>query len=232
MRLPLALLGLAACGSCGSSGPPAGDDVETVPCDDEPERAGEATYYDADGSGNCSFDPSPGDLMVAALNAADYDGAAWCGACAAVDGPSGSVTVRIVDQCPGCAEGDLDLSPEAFERISPLAAGRVPITWRFVPCEVSGAMRYHFKDGSNPFWTAIQVRNHRHAIATLEAKVGDAYQAIPRVDYNYFVAEGGLGEGPLDLRVTDVHGIVAEDAAIATGDDVETPGAAQLAACE
>ena len=98
--------------------------------------------------------------------------------------------------------------------------------------DVAGPLRYHFKDGSSPGWTALQVRNHRHAIATLEAKVDGVYQPIAREDYNYFVATSGLGAGPLDLRVTDVHGIVAEETAIATGDDVETTGATQLMACE
>lgn len=233
MRWLLLSLGLAACGSCsGGSGELTGDDVITFPCDDAPERTGEATYYDADGSGNCSFDPSPDDLLVAALNAPDYDGAAWCGACAEVDGPDGSVQVRIVDQCPGCAAGDLDLSAQAFEQIAPLSAGRVPITWRFVACDVDGPLRYHFKDGSNASWTAIQVRNHRHAIATLEAKVDGVFQPIAREDYNYFVAPSGLGAGPLELRVTDVHGIAAVEAAIAPGDDVEVTGSAQLAACQ
>src|SRR6188768_438056 len=32
-------------------------------------RSGEATYYAADGGGACLFDPSPDDLMVAAINA-------------------------------------------------------------------------------------------------------------------------------------------------------------------
>src|SRR6478735_4669720 len=99
---------------------------------------GEATYYDADGTGNCSFDPSPDDLMVAALNDPQYGNAEWCGACAAVEGPKGKVTVRIVDRCPECKTGDLDLSPQAFDKIADHAQGRVPITWSFVSCETSG----------------------------------------------------------------------------------------------
>jgi len=229
-------LGLAVCvlvAGCGGSGDDAGDrpDAGATPCGDEPVHTGEGTYYDADGSGNCSFDPSPGDLMVAAMNTADYAGSAVCGACIAADGPKGSVTVRIVDRCPGCAKGDVDFSESAFARIADIAAGRVPISWRFVPCDVGGAIRYHFKDGSNPFWVAIQVRNHRHAIASLEGRGTGDWRALPRESYNYFVAEGGLGPGPIALRVTDVHGQIVEDSAIALGDDTEVAGAAQLAAC-
>jgi expansin (peptidoglycan-binding protein) len=46
------------------------------------------------------FDPSPDDMNVAALSSQQWDGSAWCGACAEVTGPSGSVRVRIVDLCP------------------------------------------------------------------------------------------------------------------------------------
>jgi expansin len=226
-----ACLLLLACG--GDDDDSSGQaDAAAVPCGaGEPEHSGEGTYYAADGSGNCSFDPSPDDLMVAAMNDPDYAGSAVCGACAAVDGPDGSVTVRIVDRCPECAQGDLDLSQEAFERIAPISAGRVAITWRFVPCDLAGPVRYHFKDGSNAFWTAIQLRNHRHAIASLEADIGGSWRGIPRESYNYFVDVAGLGEGPYHLRVTDVHGQVLEDSGIPLGDDTEVEGAAQFPAC-
>jgi len=118
------------------------------------QRTGDGTFYDADGSGNCSFDPSPDDLMVAAMNQTDYAGSAACGACAAIDGPDGSVVVRIVDRCPECSPGDIDLSADAFARIAAPVAGRVAIRWRYVACAVVGPVRYRFKEGSNPFWTA------------------------------------------------------------------------------
>jgi expansin (peptidoglycan-binding protein) len=224
MRHVVVLLAIGCGGSTEPNAP--GGDCTVEPID----AAGEATYYDADGSGNCSFDASA-DLMVAAMNAVDYGTADWCGGCVEVAGPMGSVVVRIVDQCPGCAQGDVDLSREAFERIAPLSAGRVPITWHEVACEVRGPVSYHFKDGANEFWTAIQVRDHRYPIATLEVLDGDAYRAIPRLEYNYFVDEGGLGEGPYTLRVTDSHGQVIEDTGIALGDDVTRAGAGQFASC-
>lgn len=235
MRLALTLLAAvvgSGCGSCSDDG--GGGDDAAVACGTAPaDHAGEGTYYDADGSGNCSFDPSPGDLMVAALNTADYAGAAACGACLAIDGPDGAVTVRVVDRCPGCAAGDVDLSREAFAAIAPLSAGRVPITWRFAPCPVSGPVRYRFKEGSSQYWVAIQVRNHRHAVARLEARVADgSWQSVPRLDYNYFVDSDGLGAGPLALRVTDVHGLTVEDGAVPLGDATEVAGAEQLPACQ
>lgn len=222
------VFGLAACGGGGDDG---GGPGGGTCLDPRPTASGEGTYYDADGTGNCSFEADPG-RMVAAMNAADYAGAAWCGACIRVSGPDGDVTVRIVDQCPGCAQGDVDLSREAFALIAPLSAGRVAISWQEVACDVAGPIRYHFKDGSNPFWTAIQVRDHRYPIAKLEAATATGtFTAIDRVDYNYFVEPSGLGDGPYHLRVTDTRGHVVEDTAVMPGDDVSRAGAAQFPAC-
>jgi len=225
-----AAIALAATAACGG-GKPATDAATCA--EPPPTRTGEATYYDADGSGNCSFDPSPGDLMVAAMNAPDYDNAAWCGGCVEVDGPAGTVVVRITDQCPGCASGDLDLSREAFAQIADISAGRVAITWREVPCDVSGPMQYRFKEGSSQYWTAIQVRNHRYPIAALAVRQSDgSYAAIDRAAYNYFVEADGLGAGPYTLRLTDDRGHVVEETGIALGDATIATGAAQFAACE
>lgn len=217
-----------------TSGPGGGGPPIDPGCDgDATIHDGEATYYDfADGSGNCGFPATPNDLMVAAMNHTDYANSAACGACVEITGPSGSVTVRIVDRCPECPQGDIDLSPEAFEKIAALSAGRVPISWKYVACDVMGPVVYHFKDGSNPYWTAIQMRNHTYAIAKLEAAdAGGTYAEIGRVDYNYFVADGGLGDGPYKLRVTDVAGHVIEDEGIALGDDVDRPGTKQFPVC-
>jgi expansin (peptidoglycan-binding protein) len=171
--------------------------------------------------------------MVAALNSSDYDGAAWCGGCVEVDGPGGTVVVRIVDQCPGCASGDLDLSREAFALIAELPHGRVPITWREVPCDVTGPIRYRFKPGSNPFWTAIQIRNHRYPVATVAAKLADGtWRDLPREAYNYFVDAAGLGAGPYTLRVIDDRGHVLDDTGIAFAEAAEVPGAGQAPVCE
>jgi expansin (peptidoglycan-binding protein) len=202
-------------------------------CAPEPTHEGEGTYYDADGSGNCSFPATPGDLMVAAMNQTDYAGSAVCGACAHITGPSGEVTVRIVDRCPECAPGDIDMSPTAFERIAALSAGRVPIAWTFVPCGVTGPIVYQFKEGSNQWWTAVQVRNHRHAIARFEYRADDgSWREVARETYNYFVEAAGMGPGPYAFRVTDVWGNTLVDEGIPFVENGEVAGAAQLPACE
>ena len=60
------------------------------------------TFYDADGTGNCSFPASSNQnlLVVAPHKERHYDGSAVCGACMRVTGRKGSVVVRVVNSCP------------------------------------------------------------------------------------------------------------------------------------
>ncbi len=172
-----------------------------------PVHTGKGTYYlEADGDGNCLFGPSPDNLMVAAMNHTDYNNAALCGAYINVNGPKGSVMVRIVDRCADCLVGQVDLSPQAFAIIADLPQGRVDITWQLVSPILDGPIVYHFKDGSNPWWTAVQIRNHRNPITKVEYWTGTAFKEIPRLQYNYFVESSGMGQNPYTIRVTDYFG--------------------------
>jgi expansin (peptidoglycan-binding protein) len=192
--------------------------------------SGEGTYYDfADGSGACSFDPSPEDMNIAALNQPQWDGSGWCGACAEVTGPSGSVRIRIVDLCPECPHGNLDFSPQAFDQVAERELGRVPIEWHFVPCDVSGPIAYRFKDGANEWWTALQVWNHRLPIASLEwSSDGETWNPTVRQEYNYFLDENGFGPDPVRVRVTAVDGQTLEDELPAVQEELVVEGHAQF----
>jgi expansin (peptidoglycan-binding protein) len=218
--------------STGGTGSGAGGQGPTVSCSAEEQRSGQATFYTfADGSGNCSFDESPDDLMIGAMNAADYAASAACGACAALDGPNGSVTVRIVDQCPDCPKGNIDLSPEAFDHIAERSQGRVSITWKYVPCDISTPISYRFKEGSSQYWTAVQVRNHRNAIARFEYQKSGAFVDVHREDYNYFVEGSGMGPGPYTFRLTDVYGNVVTDSGVAFKEAQVVSGTVQFPRC-
>jgi len=223
--------GAGGTGNGGTGGASASGGGPAVSCTAEPEHTGEGTYYDADGSGNCSFDPSPDDLMVGAMNEIDYAGSVVCGACAHIDGPNGAVDVRVVDRCPECPQGDIDLSPQAFEQIAPLVQGRVPIRWRFQDCNVSGPIRFRFKEGSNQWWTAVQIRNHRNRVAKLEYDDGSTFREVARETYNYFVAASGMGPGPYRFRVTDVYGNQLVEEGIEHREAEEVPGTGQFPAC-
>jgi expansin (peptidoglycan-binding protein) len=195
-----------------------------------PIHQGIATYYNATGAGACSFDPSPADLMVAAMNAEEYNNSAVCGAYVHVSGPKGAITVRIVDLCPECLAGHLDLSREAFAQIADLPLGRVPISWQVVSPALVGPIAYHFKDGSNQWWTAVQIRNHRNPIARLEYLTGGGqWVSVPRTSYNYFVQTNpGMGPGPYTFRVTDSYGNSLIDGNIPHVENGTVSGASQF----
>ncbi len=171
-----------------------------------PSQSGIATFYDATGAGSCSYDATPEDLRVAAMNAPQFHGSAACGECVHVVGPSGAVTVRIVDLCPGCQSGHLDLSREAFAQIANQSLGRVNITWTPVSCVIQGPLSYRMKDGSSQWWTAIQVLHHRLPIRSVEWEHAGSWVPIRREAYNYFVVDHGVGPQPFRLRVTASDG--------------------------
>jgi len=198
-----------------------------------PVHTGEATYYTfADGSGNCCFPATPTDLMVGAMNHTDYDGSYACGSCVRVTGPDSVIDIRIVDQCPECPAGDIDLSPLAFSCIADIGRGRVPISWRLISCPVTGPIVYHFQDSSNQWWTAVQIRNHRYPVLSVEWRdAGGTFVSVPRTDWNYFVKSDGMGPGPYTFRVTDLFGHVVVDSGVAHTPGGDVSGAAQFEAC-
>lgn len=190
---------------------------------------GLATYYRATGKGNCSFDASD-DLLVVAINTTDYADAALCGGHLRVTGPKGEVTVRVVDRCPGCKEGDIDLSKQAFEKIASLSSGRVPVSWQIVAGNVQGPVTYFYMDGTTRYWTAIQIRNHRWPIASLEIMPKGASEWIPvqRRRYNYFVHPRPIAKGKVHVRLTAATGATLQDELPEPAGGVLIQGAAQF----
>ena len=172
-------------------------------------HTGQGTFYGYSGGGNCSF-PMPTNVLTAAMNTADYNTAQACGAYIEVTNlnTQQSVVMRVDNRCPECAAGDVDLSQEAFAKISPIEAGRIPISWRYVSGTVP-TMKLYFKEGSSQWWTGVQVRDHRSPVATLAYRASGttgAYMPLNREMYNYFIAPSGMGPGPYDIQITDVLG--------------------------
>ncbi|KAI8640719.1 RlpA-like double-psi beta-barrel-protein domain-containing protein-containing protein [Parasitella parasitica] len=91
---------------------------------------GDGTFYTVGGS-SCGGDYSNDDL-VAAISI-EWMGSgpksSYCGKSINVKSEHGSVTLKIVDTCPGCKRGDVDMSRAAFQKIAKLNDGRIPISW-------------------------------------------------------------------------------------------------------
>jgi expansin (peptidoglycan-binding protein) len=215
---------------------------------------GSVTFYTLDmGSTavNCSYDilgQNP-DVIAhvatgnghhfGAMNTADYDTAAACGACVEItrDGTK-KVVITIVDQCPTpsnpkCTAGHIDLSKEAFLQIGTATEGYLgtgngapkgAISWRYVPCPTSEDVSFRLKEPTNQYWNQILVEGHRYAITKVEVLVNGQWVSADRQAYNYWQAgNGNMGPAPYKIRVTDVNGDVIEaQLALAAGDQVTT----------
>lgn len=75
----------------------------------------------------------------------------------------------------------------------------------------------------------MQVRNHRNPLTRLEYRNSSGvWINAARVDYNFFLADRGMGPGPYMFRVTDIYGNVLEDAGIPFVEGGVIPGTGQF----
>ena len=168
-------------------------------------RAGDkATFYDlGDGLGNCSFPSAPADDLFVALGEADYDDGAMCGSYLDVKGPNGKVRVKVIDSCPPCEAGHIDLSRTAFKKIADEVDGIVPISFTKVRApKVPGAVSVRLKEGSSQYWFAALIDNHGSPLRSVKINGKTA----SRTDFNYWIVDGGAGSGPFTIKFTDAYG--------------------------
>ncbi|KAL2143393.1 hypothetical protein VTI28DRAFT_10507 [Corynascus sepedonium] len=101
--------------------------------------SGRFTYY-YPGLGACGMFNGDGDLVVA-LSHVDFDPHtpngnpnhnSLCGRRLRASYSGKSVEVTVVDRCPSCNSGDLDLSPAAFNHLADLSVGTFRGTWNWI----------------------------------------------------------------------------------------------------
>ncbi|KIR52992.1 hypothetical protein I315_04450 [Cryptococcus gattii Ru294] len=94
---------------------------------------GTATYYSASGLGACGSSISDSDYIVA-MNSAQYDSSvcnkqiwAWNAATQKL------AFATVVDECPSCSSGDLDMSTSLFNYLSDgnLNEGVFDVKWNY-----------------------------------------------------------------------------------------------------
>ncbi|KAG7397251.1 hypothetical protein PHYBOEH_001063 [Phytophthora boehmeriae] len=200
---------------------------------------GDGTAYTLGQSsaGNCNF-MSALDLAstdYAALNDKQWDGLQNCGRCAEVScdddrcaDKSKSIVVQILDRCPECQYGDLDLSPTVFTALTGSTPSRYKVKWKFVDCPVQGNVNYCLKGGSNNYWTAVQPTNVATGVKSLQINGQDTTM----LSSAYYYLLDGASQTQTDLTsvkisLTDVNGNSIEDTVSLTADSC-TEGAHQF----
>src|SRR5580698_3490159 len=186
------------------------------------EVSGTATHYVLQSLPNCSYPSPPADGLFVALSPGEYDSAAACGGYLEVHGPDGSVRVEVIDQCPGCGAGHIDLSEAAFSAIAPLNAGLVNVTYQpLVNPSLPGPISLLVKQGSSQYWLALLAMNTGNPLASVQVRSesGGGWYSLVRASYNYWVAQSGAGTGPFTVRLTDIQGHVTtvQDVALSPG---------------
>ncbi|CAO0792142.1 unnamed protein product [Mucor circinelloides] len=106
--------------------------------DDDDTYSGTATWYSPKKNGGtkaaCGGEKISDDSEIVALNAPQYgkmsEDSDWCGKEIKITGPKGTTKATILDACPECSHGDLDLTPVLFERVcGDKDKGVADITW-------------------------------------------------------------------------------------------------------
>jgi expansin (peptidoglycan-binding protein) len=175
-------------------------------------HSGKATFYDLDGGvGNCSYPSAPDDDLFVALGPTEYSKAAACGTYLDVTGPKGKVRVKVIDKCPECDTGHLDLSRTAFKKIGAESAGVIPITYKTVVNPATpGPLSVRMVDGTSQYYWAALIDNHGNQLSSVKvAGRSGTFKTAQRADYNNWIIDGGAGSGPFKIKILDVYGRTA-----------------------
>jgi expansin len=171
--------------------------------------SGIATHYVLAGLPNCSYPAPPANGLFVALSPSEYDSAAACGGYMTVTGPNGSsVTVQVIDQCPECATGHIDLSEPAFAELAPLGAGLINVQYQYLADpSLPGPITMEVKQGSSQYWLALLADNTGNPLASVQVETSSGgWVNLARANYNYWIAQSGAGSGPFTVRLTDTQG--------------------------
>lgn len=172
----------------------------------DPEQTGSALVYGGHVDGNCSLTGATRGELFASVSTREYEGSLACGSYLEVKGPRGTARVQVIDRCPGCREGQLDLNQAAFARIGDPTKGLAEVRYRQVldPKPVR-PLAFRVKAGSTTGWAAVQVIDHGNPLRSVELRDGKDWRGLRRGYDNYWVTTSGAGDR-FDVRVTDVQG--------------------------
>jgi expansin (peptidoglycan-binding protein) len=184
----------------GQAGPPL---VNTV-------TQGRAFFYNpGSGKGSCSFGRLAAGGLYVSLGAAQYAAGAACGSYLDVTGPAGTVRAEVVDNCPGCSDGGIDMSAAAFSRVANPSAGTVLVSYQLArDPRLPGPLAVRVAQSASSTWLAVQLINQGNPLASVQ--VGTPHRAgwrsLTLSPDDYWVAPSGAGAGPFRVRVTDIFG--------------------------
>ena len=142
-----------------------------------------------------------------ALPPAYYASAAACGGYLEVTGPHGSVRVKVIDQCPDCAAGHIDLSETAFAALAPLSAGLISVSYSSLADPLlPGPVSVEVKQGSSQYWLALLADNTGNPLAAVQVRTPSGWLSPGTGQLRLLDRLLGAGAGPFTVRLTDIEG--------------------------
>ncbi|KAG6604684.1 Expansin protein 3 [Phytophthora cinnamomi] len=202
--------------------------------------AGQQTYFQGDGTpynlngvnmGNCAFMSSWSKAATnyVAVNQAQWDGLKHCGQCieaTCIDSKcknkNSAVILQVVDRCPECKYGDLDMSPSALTKIVGYNPGRIKIGWKYVDCPNPGTIKVCLKQGSNPWWVAVQPTNARIAVSSVAIN-GKKATLLDGAYFYYIQSRDEVPFNKLKVTISSVEGdMVSGTYSMSIGQCVDT----------
>lgn len=203
------------------------------------ERKGDITVYaEKPDGGNCGYPKFSAETTkyFVALPKPMWQDGLNCGRCVEINCTAGNVgtncdkgkttVAMVVDSCPECHEGDLDLSNAAWDKVSGNAGhSRFKADWRFIECPdkfmMKNTFEFYFKEGSSKWWLAIMPLNHKNKMKSIEVKTlkialiykkiklkkdNGSWQKLEFGDIDSFYWKGTPTVDNFDLRFTLVTG--------------------------
>jgi expansin (peptidoglycan-binding protein) len=174
---------------------------------------GQAYFYDpGEGPGACSLGPLPANGLYVSLAEPQYAGGAACGSYVDITGPSGKVTAEVVDSCPGCTDGGIDLSEAAFAKVANPAQGMAEVSYvQARDPKLPGPLALRVAQSSTSGWLAVQVLNAGNplasvAVAPWNSPPGTGWHSLALSPDDYWTDAAGAGPGPFRVRITDIFG--------------------------
>ncbi|EXM26822.1 hypothetical protein V3481_013158 [Fusarium oxysporum f. sp. vasinfectum] len=206
-----------------TSTPSTGSSSKSTPLGDGASVSGSSTFYGGNlAGGNCMFSTYtlPSGILGTAFSGQKWDNSANCGACIEVTGPSGTIKAMIVDKCPECDPGHLDLFPDAFKAVGG-TDGIVKTSYKFVECGITTPLVLHNKEGTSANWFSIQVVNANEPVKSVQVSTdgGSTWKSTERKDYNFFENPAGFGKTSVDVKVTSSTGksVVVKNVGVTAG---------------
>jgi expansin (peptidoglycan-binding protein) len=170
-----------------------------------------AVFYDPGHAvGSCSLGPFPAGGRYVSLPPERFGHSAACGTYLTVQGPRGQVRAEVVDLCPGCAAGMINLSRAAFTRVADPGPGSARV--RFWPVDdppLPGPPILRLGRTRAGLLT-LQVRRHGNALASVAVVAPGtqvpAWRPFTLNAHGTWVAASHLSQGPFNIRIADTRG--------------------------